>query len=112
LFRLERVVFTLDGELIYLRADRDGDLGETAEIPLFEGPLPPGDHVLGVVLEYRGQGLPYMDGYLFEVRSSHAFTVDPGQSLDLDVVGYEQSPIRQVSERPTIRFVERVSGED
>ena len=112
LLDLERVVFTLDGELIYLKVDRDDELDEMGEISLYDGPLPPGDHVLGVTLEYRGQGLPYVDGYFFRVRSSHVFTVDPGQSLELDIVGYEKGKLDPITERPSIRFIERISDDE
>ena len=109
---LERVVFTLDGELVYARVDRDGDLAELGEISLFDGELSAGDHVLSVRLEYRGQGLPYMDGYHVAVRSSHAFTVGAGQALDLRIVGVERGVLQPLTERLAIRFVERISARD
>jgi len=112
LLDLERVVITMDGEVIYLRVDEDGVLDEDEQIPLFLGPVAPGDHVLGVALEYRGQGLPYVDGYLVKVRSSHAFTVEPGQALELDVIGYEKGKLEPLVERPAIRYVERISDDD
>jgi len=111
-FELVRAVFVLDGEPIYMKVGEDGELDELEQIRLFDGPLAPGDHVLGLTLEYRGQGLPYVDGYFFKVRSSHTFTVDAGQAIEIDVVGYEHSKLAPITERPTVRYIERVSDVD
>ena len=47
-FRVTRVLFVLDGAVQYNKTDQSGALAEQAEIPIFNGSVPPGDHTLRV----------------------------------------------------------------
>jgi hypothetical protein len=112
LLKLSRVVFALDGQPVLLRNDAGGDLAGIDSLAVFDGPVAPGDHVLSVALEFQGRGLPYMGGIRVKLRSSHAFTVNAGQAIRLEVVGYEKGVFKPVTERPAIRYVERISDID
>jgi hypothetical protein len=85
-FRLVRVNSWVDGrEVFACQGDR---LPPGAEIELFEGSLPPGDHHLLVIAEYSGNGhhvFSYFDQYHYRARSSTQFRLGEGDRADLTV---------------------------
>lgn len=111
-FRLVRAVYALDGAPILDRADDEGLLRGRREFEVFNGSISPGEHILTVNLEYRGDGygvFTYMKGYHFSVRSSFSFTAPPARLTDLRVVGHEKGgALVPVEERPAIRFAQQV----
>lgn len=115
-FRLTRAVFVLDGAVQFNRADDSGALAEQKTIPIYRGSMPPGDHTLQVLLEFRGHGFgvfSYLKGYRFEVRSSHSFTIPQGKSLALQVVAYEKGGVTTALEqRPAVRYSEKSGSLD
>ena len=69
-FRVTRVLVVLDGAVQYNKTDQSGTLAEQAEIPIFNGSVPPGDHTLQVLVNLQGNGygvFSYLRGYRFEV---------------------------------------------
>jgi len=114
-FRLERVLFVLDGAVQYNKQDTTGKLAEERTISVFSGSVPPGDHTLQVLVRLRGYGygvFSYLRGYKFEVRSSHSFTVTEGKAVDLNVVAYEKGGVTTpLEQRPAIRYVERLRSD-
>jgi hypothetical protein len=102
LYRLERVIVTLDGVRLGGRVDA---------ARLYDGALAPGDHTMTIDLAYRGQGIGpfrYLDGYEFHVRSTQSFTVRPGRGVDMRIVGYEQgNATTAVEQRPAVRVLTR-----
>lgn len=113
-FRLTRAVFVLDGAVQYNKNDDTGALAEQTNIPIYRGSIPPGDHTLQVMLEFRGHGygvFSYLRGYRFEVRSSHSFTVTEGKAIKLRAIAYEKGGVTTpLEQRPAVRYVESVGS--
>ena len=113
-FRVTRVLVVLDGAVQYNKTDQSGALSEQAEIPIFNGSIPPGDHTLQVLVNLQGNGygvFSYLRGYRFEVKSSHSFTAVEGKTINLQVLGYEKGGVTTpLEERPAIRYVEKVQS--
>jgi hypothetical protein len=111
-FRVTRALFVLDGAVQYNKTDQSGALADQAEIPIFSGSIPPGDHTVQVLLNLQGNGygvFSYLRGYRFEVRSSHSFTSVEGKTINLQAVAYEKGGVTTpLEERPAIRYVEKV----
>jgi hypothetical protein len=113
-FRLIRALFVLDGAVQYNKADDTGALSDQPNIPIFSGSIPPGDHTVQVLLQLQGNGygvFSYLQGYKFEVRSTHSFTATEGKTIALQVIGYEKGGVTTpLEERPAIRFFEKVAS--
>jgi hypothetical protein len=111
-FRVTRVLVVLDGAVQYNKTDQSGALAEQAEIPIFNGSVPPGDHTLQVLVNLQGNGhgvLSYLRGYRFEVRSSHSFTAVEGKTMNLQAIAYEKGGVTTpLEERPAVRYVEKM----
>ena len=111
-FRVTRVLIVLDGAVQYNKTDQSGALAEQAEIPIFNGSVPPGDHTLQVLVNLQGNGygvFSYLRGYRFEVRSSHSFTAVENKTINLNAVAYEKGGVTTpLEERPAVRYVEKV----
>lgn len=111
-FRVTRVLVVLDGAVQYNKTDQSGALADQAEIPVFNGSVPPGDHTLQVLVNLQGNGygvFSYLRGYRFEVRSSHSFTAVEGKTINLQAVAYEKGGVTTpLEERPAVRYVEKV----
>ena len=107
-----RVFIGLDGSKLLDRAEPAGTRGPLATMPAFRvflGPLAPGEHTLKVVVRMQGDGTgptAYMQGYRFEVRSSHAFTLASTGGIEIRTVLYEKTPLSpKLEERPAVRYV-------
>jgi hypothetical protein len=111
-FRLTRALFVLDGAVQYNKADDTGALAAQPEIPIFSGSIPPGDHTLQVLVQLRGHGygvFSYLRGYKFEVKSSHAFTVTEGKTIELEAVAWEKGGVTTpLEQRPAVRYIEKI----
>jgi hypothetical protein len=107
-FRLEKVSYSLDGSQIFSRAEGEGKLDDQEEIEIFNGPIVPGNHLVSVVMVYRGNGygiFSYLNGYVFTLRSSYTFRAEEGKLARLKVVGYEKGGMTtDLKDRPAIRF--------
>lgn len=112
LFQVTKALVVLDGAVQYNKSDRSGVLGEQKTIPIFNGSIPPGDHLVQVLVNLRGNGygvFSYLRGYKFEVRSSHSFTAVEGKTTGLRVVAYEKGgATTPLEERPAVRYLEKV----
>ncbi len=113
-FRLVRALFVIDGNIQFNRADESGALGEQAEIPIFNGSVPPGDHTVQVLLNFQGNGygvFTYLKGYKFEVKSSHSFTSVEGKAMTLTAVALEKGgPTTPLEQRPAIEWREKIQA--
>jgi hypothetical protein len=113
-FRLTRALFVLDGAVQYNKADDTGALASQPQIPIFSGSIPPGDHTLQVLVQLRGHGygvFSYLRGYKFEVKSSHAFTITEGKTIDLEAISWEKGGVTTpLEQRPAVRYVEKVKS--
>ncbi|MBN1946288.1 MAG: hypothetical protein JW797_11480 [Bradymonadales bacterium] len=107
-FTLERVVYSLDGNQLYVAVDSRGDLADRGEIEVYGGAVLPGPHNLSVEMMFVGNGFglfSYLEGYRFRLRSSYAFNAEDGRIVSLRVIAYEQGGINQpIEERPDIRY--------
>ena len=106
-FVLEQVTYALDGAPVFVRKD-DGDLSKREEFEVFNGRVLPGQHQLVVKLTYRGQGygvFSYLEGYKFNVQSTHVFNAEAGKVTTLKVVGFEKADVTtDLKDRPQIRY--------
>lgn len=107
-FRLTQALFVLDGAVQYNKQDDTGILAAQKDIPIFSGSIPPGDHTLQILVKFRGHGFSvfsYLEGYTFQIRETHSFTVAEGKAVDLRAIAFEKgdatTPIEQ---RPGIRY--------
>jgi len=110
-FQLTQALFVLDGAVQYNKQDDTGLLASQTEIPIFSGSIPPGDHTLQVLIKLKGHGygvFSYLQGYRFEVRSSHSFTVTEGKTIELRAVAFEKGDVTTpIEQRPAVRYVEK-----
>jgi hypothetical protein len=115
-FRLEQVLYSLDGAPIYQKIDQEGGLDEREEFEIFHGAIVPGNHNLSVYLVYRGHGyglFSYLEGYAFKIRTSFAFTAEEGKVVRIKIVGYEKGGITtDLRERPAVRFDMEILKDD
>lgn len=107
-FTVQRVVYVLDGQQLYVANDDDGELDDREEIELYNGSIVPGTHNLAVEIEFVGNGFglfSYLEGYRMTTRSSTVFVAEDGKVADIRIVAFEEGGINQpMEERPTIRF--------
>jgi hypothetical protein len=107
-FRLIKIVYALDGQQVFARADDSGKLNDQKKIDILTGPIAAGNHTLSVLLVYRGHGygvFEYLKQYKFTVRSSHTITVSEGKQTQVTVVGYERGGVTTpLEKRPAVDF--------
>jgi len=106
-FTLERVVYYLDTNRIYAQDNRDGQLDENETFEIFNGNVVPGNHLLTVQMDYRGNGtlFSYLDGYKFQLEANYTFFAAKGRVLRLTVVGYQKGGLTtDLKDRPSIKF--------
>jgi hypothetical protein len=106
-------------EALYAVDDRivarwvSGD-GERVSGPAFRVAVTPGEHVVKMRLQLRGNGegrWSYLKGYKFEVRSSHKLVALPDRVTEVATVAYENGTASTpMEERPALRWGERESG--
>lgn len=107
-FRMEQVVYTLDGREIFARDDNEGFLDGQREFELVNGALPAGEHELKVSLVIGGSGFglfTYLKGYRFKVESRYRFVVAEGRLTRLSVIAYEKPDITlEPKDRLAVRY--------
>jgi hypothetical protein len=128
-FVFRNAVALIDGRLTFSHhdePDRPGGWPQQALTPFragtldlhdrfvaYAGPVSSGEHTIQIALGYRGNGLSGLDGYWFDVKSSHKFIVAPGQSLHLTVTAYEKGgPATPLEQRPTVEWNEHFEQGD
>ena len=55
-FRLVKLVYAMDGQQVFSRADDSGKLNDLKTIDILSGPIAPGNHTISVIMLYRGHG--------------------------------------------------------
>jgi hypothetical protein len=107
-FKLERILYLLDGSPIRQAVDQNGELDQQEEIEILNGPIAPGNHTLQVELVYRGNGFgvfSYLQSYRFTLNDVNTFRAEEGKRITIAVVGYERNGITlELKDRPDIRF--------
>jgi hypothetical protein len=113
-FQLTRALFVLDGQVQYNRQDDTGALADQKLIPIYTGSVPPGDHTIGVVLDFRGNGygvFTYLRGYKFQVKSSHSFTAVEGKTITITATAMEKGGVTTpLEQRPAIEWHEKIQA--
>jgi hypothetical protein len=107
-FKLERILYVVDGDPIRQITDKDGSLDSQKEIEIFNGPITPENHTLQVELIYRGNGFgvfSYLQSYRFTLNDVYTFRPEEGKRLVIKTIGYERGGVMvDLMERPAIRF--------
>jgi len=111
-FQVTRVLIVLDHRVLYHREAKGGRA--LPPVPFLPIATPtPGEHELQVLTQLRGHGegdASYLDGYKFEVKSSHRFTVKENKAIRIEVIAWERgdqgTPFEQ---RPAVRFIEALA---
>ena len=106
-FVLDEALYFLDDRQVFYQTNRNRALESQKKIPVFEGSVTPGSHVLTVELVYRGNGriFTYLAGYKFRLKANFDFYVSKGYRTEVTVVGFEKGGLTApLEERPALRF--------
>ena len=104
-FKLDSVVYYLDGSRIFRKVDMDGDLDSLKTITLYDGVMTPGTHLVSVMMTYRGDSgmFNYVEGLQVQLKSSHTFEVQEGMRTRVDVYGYDKGGwLADLKDRPGV----------
>lgn len=105
-FDLVEVHFYLDGFEIYKAPG--ADVRKAKEIPIYQGSLLPGEHLLSAELLYSGKGygvFSYMKKNVYRVRSRYTFSVDEGEEVELNIVSLDKGSLMgSVGERLKLEY--------
>jgi hypothetical protein len=88
-FELTGIRVLLDGRLLYSGSEESAnEAAQEYAVALYAGPVPSGDHVIFVELNYKGAGEG--TGFKFVVRSSHSFQAIEGRSTSVAFTAVEK----------------------
>lgn len=111
-FRIRRILVVLDGAVQYKKQDETDELSNQKEIPVFSGPVPPGDHTLQVVVAMQGHGygiFSYLKAFKPEVKHTRSFTVEEGKAIRIEITAWEKgSATTPLEQRPALRLTEKI----
>lgn len=110
LYRLVRVVYEIDGREVFRRDEDNRQPIPAGDLPVWDGPLRPGEHTLSATLLYRGNGsrvFSYFDQYTYTVTAAHRFVVSEGVVPRIRVICREKGNFATtgLENRPFIEFV-------
>lgn len=112
-FRVRRILVVLDGAVQYKKQDDTDELSSQKEIPVFSGPVPPGDHTLQVVVGLQGHGygvFSYLKAFKPEVKHTRSFTVEEGKAIKIEITAWEKgSATTPLEQRPALRLTEKIT---
>jgi hypothetical protein len=103
-FRLRRLIFALDGQILYREVDVSGALAEQPEVLVYGGPIPIGDHTISMELLFDRLE------YRFELKSTHEVTITNGNALMVTARAKEDTVmfLEQHLTGPTVMWSHRV----
>jgi hypothetical protein len=111
-FRIRRILVVLDGAVQYKKQDDTDELSNQKEIPVFTGPIPPGDHTLQIVVGMQGHGygvFSYLKAFKPEVKHTRSFTVEEGKAIRIEITAWEKgSATTPLEQRPALRLTEKI----
>jgi hypothetical protein len=111
-FRIRRILVVLDGAVQYKKQDETDELSNQKEIPVFTGPIPPGDHTLQVIVGMQGHGygiFSYLRAFKPEVKHTRSFTVEEGKAIRIEITAWEKgSATTPLEDRPALRLTEKL----
>jgi hypothetical protein len=102
-FRLSGLLVVMDHTVQYKAEDEMGCIERGMELPIFSGSMTPGEHILQVVIRFRGTSDFHC--YKFEATSAHSFVTSEGKRFRVAIVPFEKGD-RPLQERPAVRYVE------
>ncbi len=105
-FKLESVLYHLDGEKIYFQDATSGVL-DKEKFEIFANNVLPGNHVLSVEMIYKGDStvFAYLKDYTFKLRTNYTFYATKGKVTTVQAVGYQKGDITwDLTKRPSITF--------
>lgn len=114
LFAPLRITYQLDGREVFSKGDDKTPLAlspaQNAELAVWDGGLPPGDHTLAVSVVYRGNGTPalsYFNRYTYTASAAQRFRASDGGTTRIRVVCREKGnpALTDLADRPLIEFV-------
>jgi hypothetical protein len=112
-FKLIQVLYHLDSEKIYYQDENSGVLEESSSIDIYTGNVLPGNHVLSVEMDYRGDSplFTYLQDYVFKLKATYTFYATKGRITTVKAVGYlKDDGTHLLTDRPSINFaVQQVS---
>jgi hypothetical protein len=106
-FKLQRVIYHLDGDKIYYQDDHSGNLDQKDRFEIYSANVLPGNHVLSVEMTYRGDSsvFTYLRDYVFKLRANFTFYATKGKITRVQSVGYKKGDITwDLTKRPSITF--------
>ena len=106
-FKLQRVIYHLDGDKIYYQDENSGSLEGKERFEVYSANVLPGNHVLSVEMTYRGDSsvFTYMKDYVFRLRANFTFYATKGKITRVESVGYKKGDITwDLTKRPSITF--------
>lgn len=113
-FRVVSVLFVLDGAVMKKEQDDTGELAAKKTIPVYNGPLTPGDHTLQVVVVFQGHGygvFSYLRAHKYTTKHTHSFTVTEGKVARIEATAFEKGGVTTpIDQRPNVRFTEKIVG--
>src|SRR5258708_26689881 len=105
--RLIKVSYFVDGSQVATQNYPSG-LEPEADVQVVEHRVDLGNHTLGVLVEYQGNGggvFSYFEGYRYKVSSSHEFTATANTTTQITVVSYEKGgPFTSFENRLGVAF--------
>ncbi len=106
-FKLQRAMYSLDGNRVFNKSTDSGDLPGSKEFSVYDDSVTNGQHNVSVLLEYRGSGFGifnYMEGYRFKITSSCQFTAEAGKATILRIHAVDKAgAFADVEKKPGIR---------
>jgi len=106
-FKLQRVIYHLDGDKIYYQDTNSGNLDQKDRFEIYSANVLPGNHVLSVEMTYRGDSsvFTYLRDYVFKLRANFTFYATKGKITRVQSVGYKKGDITwDLTKRPSITF--------
>ena len=108
-YRLQSVRYTMDGRVLLERTlEAAKELESLNVVPLYRGPIVPGDHVIEVEAVVRSGTFgifTYAEGYRFEVKSKYTLRVQEGRLNQLSIVFHQKPDVTLAAEdRLAVRY--------
>jgi hypothetical protein len=103
-YLLQSVIVTIDGRREYYARP-------PADSPIRHERLPLGDHTIELDLRYQANGyglLPYLRGYVFEVKSQHTITIAAGKRVAVKATAFDDGGVtKSLGDRLSVGWLEK-----
>lgn len=108
-YKIYSLTYSIDNERVYTYYMEEPGSSKALgrETSVFKGPLVPGSHEITVDVVYRGNDtgvFSYINDYKIPSQIKSAFKVDKGQTMTVQVVGYEKGwALTDFKDRPDLK---------